>query len=90
MPHGGPFEIFDSWQFDDDAQLLAQAGYAVLQINFRGSGNYGRHFQHAGARQWGGTMQDDVTDATRWAIAQGMPTHARSASLAPVTVRTQP
>lgn len=71
MPHGGPFEIFDSWQFDDDAQLLAQAGYAVLQINFRGSGNYGRHFQHAGARQWGGTMQDDVTDATRWAIAQG-------------------
>lgn len=71
MPHGGPFEIFDSWQFDDDAQLLAQAGYAVLQINFRGSGNYGRHFQHAGARQWGGTMQDDVTDATRWAIDQG-------------------
>ncbi|PWF13524.1 alpha/beta hydrolase family protein [Xanthomonas citri] len=71
MPHGGPFEIFDSWQFDDDAQLLAQAGYAVLQINFRGSGNYGRHFQHVGARQWGGTMQDDVTDATRWAIAQG-------------------
>ncbi|XUP38292.1 S9 family peptidase (plasmid) [Xanthomonas axonopodis pv. vasculorum] len=71
MPHGGPFEIFDSWQFDDDAQLLAQAGYAVLQINFRGSGNYGRDFQHAGARQWGGTMQDDVTDATRWAIAQG-------------------
>lgn len=71
MPHGGPFEIFDSWQFDDDAQLLAQAGYAVLQINFRGLGNYGRHFQHAGARQWGGSMQDDVTDATHWAIAQG-------------------
>ncbi len=71
MPHGGPFEIFDSWQFDDDAQLLAQAGYAVLQINFRGSGNYGRAFQHAGARQWGGTMQDDVTDATRWAVTQG-------------------
>lgn len=71
MPHGGPFEIFDSWQFDDDAQLLAQAGYAVLQINFRGSGNYGRAFQHAGARQWGGTMQNDVTDATRWAVTQG-------------------
>lgn len=71
LPHGGPFGIFDGWQFDDDAQLLAQAGYAVLQVNFRGSGNYGRAFQQAGARQWGGTMQDDVTDATRWAIAQG-------------------
>ncbi len=71
LPHGGPFGIFDAWQFDDDAQLLAQAGYAVLQVNFRGSGNYGRAFEQAGIRQWGGTMQDDVTDATRWAIAQG-------------------
>lgn len=71
MPHGGPFGIFDQWQFDTDRQLLAAAGYAVLQVNFRGSGNHGRAFRMAGARQWGGTMQDDVTDATRWAVEQG-------------------
>lgn len=71
LPHGGPFGISDDWAFDDDTQLLARAGYAVLRVNFRGSGGYGRSFQQAGARQWGGAMQDDLTDATRWAIAQG-------------------
>lgn len=71
MPHGGPFGIFDDWDFDGDRQMLAAAGYAVLQVNFRGSGNYGRAFRKAGAREWGGKMQDDVTDATRWAISQG-------------------
>lgn len=71
MPHGGPFGIRDYWRFDDDAQLLASAGYAVLQVNFRGSGGYGRAFEHAGARQWGKAMQDDITDATRWAVAEG-------------------
>ena len=72
MPHGGPYGIYDRWSFDNEAQLLAAAGYGVLQVNFRGSGNRGREFEAAGARQWGGTMQDDVTDATRWAIAQGI------------------
>jgi dipeptidyl aminopeptidase/acylaminoacyl peptidase len=72
MPHGGPYGIFDAWEFDEHRQLLAAAGYAVLQVNFRGSGNHGRAFEQAGARQWGGTMQDDVTDATRWAIQQGV------------------
>ena len=72
LPHGGPFGVFDEWGFDDESQMLAQAGYAVLKVNFRGSGNYGRAFHQAGAREWGGTMQDDVTDATRWAIAQGV------------------
>ncbi len=72
VPHGGPFGIFDAWGFDDEAQMLAAAGYAVLQVNFRGSGNYGRAFRQAGAGQWGGAMQDDVTDATRWAIEQGI------------------
>jgi len=71
MPHGGPFGVFDAWGFNADAQLLAASGYAVLQVNFRGSGNYGRAFKQAGARQWGAAMQDDVTDATRWAIEQG-------------------
>lgn len=72
LPHGGPFGLYDEWSFDDDTQLLTQAGYAVLRVNFRGSGNYGRAFQSAGAREWGGRMQDDLTDATRWAIAQGV------------------
>ncbi len=77
MPHGGPFGIFDDGSYTTETQLLAAAGYAVLQVNFRGSGNYGRAFQAAGAKQWGGTMQDDLTDATRWAIAQGHADPAR-------------
>jgi len=71
FPHGGPFGVNDGWDYDGQAQMLAAAGYAVLQVNFRGSSNYGRAFEQAGAQQWGGTMQDDLTDATRWAIAQG-------------------
>ena len=72
MPHGGPYGIHDLWSFDDEAVMLAQAGYAVLRVNYRGSGNYGRAFMHAGAREWGGRMQDDLTDATKWAVAQGI------------------
>ena len=68
MPHGGPIGIFDRWEVDDEAQMLARAGYAVLRLNFRGSGNYGRAHMHAAAREWGRAMQDDLTDATRWAI----------------------
>lgn len=77
MPHGGPYGVFDAWNYDRDVQLLAAAGYAVLQVNYRGSGNRGMAFQSLGARQWGGTMQDDVTDATRWAIDQGIADPAR-------------
>lgn len=72
MPHGGPFEISDSWGFDAEQQLLAAKGYAVLRVNFRGSGGYGKEFVNRGLRQWGKAMQDDVTDATRWAIEQGI------------------
>lgn len=72
LPHGGPFGIFETNRFNTEAQLLAKAGYAVLRLNFRGSGNYGREFRQAGALQWGGKMQDDLTDATRWAITQGV------------------
>lgn len=72
LPHGGPFGMADTWGFDTEAQMLAQSGYAVLQINFRGSGGYGRSFREAGAKQWGLKMQDDVTDATRWAIQSGI------------------
>lgn len=71
-PHGGPYGVRDIWGFNSEVQLLASAGYAVLQINYRGSGGYGRRLQQVGARQWGGTMQDDLTDATRWAIREGI------------------
>ena len=76
-PHGGPITVYDTWGFDTDAQILAAAGYAVLQVNYRGSGNYGRSFLQAGARQWGLAMQDDLTDATRWAIEQGIADRGR-------------
>jgi len=74
MVHGGPFGIRDDWQFDPTVQALSTHGYAVLQVNFRGSGGYGSSFQHAGYKQWGGTMQDDITDATHWAVEQGIAT----------------
>jgi dipeptidyl aminopeptidase/acylaminoacyl peptidase len=70
LPHGGPHGLRDYWEFDWESQLLASRGYAVLQLNYRGSGGYGMDFQTAGYRQWGASMQDDLTDATRWAIEQ--------------------
>ena len=72
MPHGGPFGVQDRWRYDPDAQLLANNGYAVLQMNFRGSGGYGPHFESLGIGERGFKMQDDVTDATLWAIQQGI------------------
>lgn len=71
LVHGGPYGVRHVWNFDTEVQLLASRGYAVLSINFRGSGGYGLWFEQAGHREWGGKMQDDVTDATRWAIEQG-------------------
>ena len=72
MPHGGPYGVKDTWGYDADAQVLATRGYAVLKVNFRGSAGYGESFQRLGYRQWGGTIQDDIADATRWVIAQGL------------------
>lgn len=71
LVHGGPYGVSDTWDYDTDVQVLATHGYAVLQVNFRGSGGRGYKFMRAGWGEWGGKMQDDVTDATRWAIAQG-------------------
>ena len=70
-PHGGPF-VRDSWAFDHDAQFLASRGYAVLQMNYRGSPGFGEPFFRSGNHQIGRGMQDDITDGTRWAIAQGI------------------
>lgn len=71
LPHGGPFEIRDDWAYDEETQLLAANGYAVLRINYRGSGGFGRAFQRAGYRQWGLKIMDDIVDGTRWAMAEG-------------------
>jgi dipeptidyl aminopeptidase/acylaminoacyl peptidase len=77
MPHGGPFGIRDSWGFSGDVQFLADRGYSVLQLNYRGSGGYGAKFERAGYREWGGKMQDDLTDSVKWAISQGLCDPAR-------------
>ncbi len=76
LPHGGPWAR-DYKTFDYLAQFMANRGYAVLQPNFRGSTGYGSAFRRAGNRQWGRAMQDDVTDATKWLIDQGIADPAR-------------
>jgi dipeptidyl aminopeptidase/acylaminoacyl peptidase len=78
-PHGGPYGIRDHWGFDSDVQFLVSRGYAVLQVNYRGSGGYGISFEHAGFHEWGGKMQDDLTDAVGWAIGQKIADPARVA-----------
>jgi dipeptidyl aminopeptidase/acylaminoacyl peptidase len=70
MAHGGPFDVHDTWGFNDEAQFLASRGYAVLQVNYRGSGGRGEAFARAGWKGWGTTIQHDITDGVRWAIDQ--------------------
>jgi dipeptidyl aminopeptidase/acylaminoacyl peptidase len=70
--HGGPHGVRHYWRFDPEVQFLASRGFAVLQVNYRGSGGYGTAFEEAGYREWGRKMQDDLTDATRWLIEQGI------------------
>jgi len=79
LPHGGPYGIRDSWGYDAEVQFLANRGYAVLQVNYRGSGGFGRKYLEAGRLEWGKKMQDDLTDAVRWAISQGIADPARVA-----------
>ena len=67
MPHGGPHFVRDTWEYDREVQFLASRGYAVLQVNFRGSGGYGRGFGWSGYRNWGTDIQHDIIDGTRWA-----------------------
>lgn len=70
--HGGPHGVHDSYVFDWETQLFASRGYAVLQVNYRGSGGRGREFLGAGYGRWGREMQDDITDGVRWAIGDGV------------------
>ena len=68
--HGGPWAR-DEWGYDPEAQWLANRGYAVLQVNFRGSTGFGKAFLNAGNREWGAKMHDDLLDAVDWAVAGG-------------------
>ncbi|MBR9861540.1 S9 family peptidase [bacterium] len=70
-PHGGPWAR-DFWGFNPEVQFLANRGYAVLQMNFRGSTSYGREFWEKSFKQWGQTMQDDITDGVEWLKEQGV------------------
>jgi dipeptidyl aminopeptidase/acylaminoacyl peptidase len=70
-PHGGPWAR-DRWGFNPEVQFLANRGYCVLQVNFRGSTGYGRRFWEASFKQWGLAMQDDVTDGVQWLVSQGI------------------
>lgn len=72
LPHGGPHGPRDYWTYDDDVQLLASRGYAVLKVNFRGSGGYGPDFMEKGYKQWGENIMNDITDSVNWAVAQGI------------------
>ena len=77
-PHGGPWAR-DNWGFNPEIQFLANRGYAVLQMNFRGSTGYGRAFWEASFKKWGREMQDDITDGTQWLIDNGIADSTRIA-----------
>jgi dipeptidyl aminopeptidase/acylaminoacyl peptidase len=71
LVHGGPFAR-NIWQYNRRAQFLANRGYAVLQVNYRGSGGYGRAFMRAAIGEFAGRMQDDLIDGVNWAVDQGI------------------
>jgi dipeptidyl aminopeptidase/acylaminoacyl peptidase len=71
LVHGGPWAR-DDWGYDPEVQFLANRGYAVLQVNFRGSTGYGKKFLHAGDKEWGSKMLDDLIDAADWAVQYGV------------------
>jgi dipeptidyl aminopeptidase/acylaminoacyl peptidase len=72
LVHGGPWGRGASWGWDPEVQFLASRGYAVLQPEFRGGTGFGQKHFRAGFKQWGQAMQDDLADAARWAVAQGV------------------
>jgi len=72
LVHGGPYVRGTSWQWDGEVQFLASRGYAVLEPEYRGSTGFGSKHFHAGWKQWGLKMQDDIADGARWAIKQGV------------------
>ena len=78
--HGGPW-FRDNFDFDPEVQLLANRGYAVLQVNYRGSTGFGLKFLNAGTNEWGRGTQEDLFDAVKWAIDQGTADPKRIAAM---------
>jgi dipeptidyl aminopeptidase/acylaminoacyl peptidase len=76
--HGGHW-IRDSWHYDPIVQFFANRGYAVLQVNYRGSTGYGRRFAELAVGEYAGKMHDDLVDAVRWAVREGIADPARVA-----------
>jgi dipeptidyl aminopeptidase/acylaminoacyl peptidase len=72
LVHGGPWVRGASWGWNPESQFLASRGYAVLEVEFRGSTGFGLHHFEAGLKQWGLAMQNDIADGTHWAIDQGI------------------
>ena len=77
IPHGGPFGVHDAWSYDPQVQFLASRGYAVLQVNYRGSSGRGENFERSTYKQWGTGIQDDIRDGVRWAISQKLADSAK-------------
>ena len=71
LVHGGPWAR-DTWGYRAQAQWLANRGYVVLQVNFRGSTGYGKDFLNAGNREWGAKMHDDLVDGVNWLVEKGI------------------
>ena len=71
LPHGGPHGVRDEWGYDPEVQLFASQGFAVLQVNYRGSGGYGSEYQEAGYQHWGDRIVQDIIDATQYAVRKG-------------------
>ena len=89
LVHGGPWAR-DAWGYNPLHQLLANRGYAVLSVNFRGSTGFGKKFLNAGNREWAKKMHDDLLDAVAWAVDQGVaPARTGSASWAAATAATR-
>ena len=70
-PHGGPWAR-DNWGYKSEIQFLANRGFAVFQMNFRGSTGYGREFWEKSFKEWGKSMQDDISDGVNWLIDEGI------------------
>ena len=86
--HGGP-AYQQLWRFDDDFQFLANRGYAILSVNFRGSTGYGKAFRSAGYRQFGKAMQDDIVDAANWLVKEGVADRENMAVMGAATAATR-
>ena len=76
--HGGHW-VRDTWRYDRIVQFFANRGYAVLQVNYRGSSGYGRRFAELAVGEYAGKMHDDLVDAVRWAVREGIADPARVA-----------